>query len=64
MVEISIDGKPADTAVMPSAFHDRKTDIYWNYELNQGKHEVTLRLINPADGAWVKVNNSIVYAKE
>jgi hypothetical protein len=30
MVEISIDGKPADTSVMPSNFHDRKHEIYWS----------------------------------
>ncbi len=64
MIEIRIDGKPADTAVMPSNFHDRKPEIYWNYDLSQGKHEIVLRIINPAEGASVKINNCIVYVKQ
>ncbi len=63
-IGISIDGRPSDTAIMPSAFHDRKTDIYWNYDLKPGKHEISLRIINPLEGAWVQVNSSIVYARE
>ena len=64
MVEISIDGKPCDTAIMPSGFHDRKTDIYWNYSLKKGKHTIVLRLVRPAEGAWVQVNNSIIYDEQ
>jgi hypothetical protein len=46
LVKLSIDGK-TETLVLPTNFQGRKHDIYWNYDLPKGKHEVRLEVIDP-----------------
>lgn len=60
-VAIVIDGNTADTSIMPVDFHNRKTEIYWNYDLKPGPHTILLKLIHPLPGARVRVGNSIIY---
>jgi hypothetical protein len=45
-VMLTIDGKQ-ETLVLPTNFQSRKHDIYWNYELSNGKHDVKLEVIEP-----------------
>jgi len=46
--EIYIDGVKTETAEFPTAFHDRRHDLFWNYGLTRGKHTVRIVVLDPA----------------
>lgn len=56
LVEVSIDGKVAQISKMPANWQVRKLEIFWDLALKQGKHEISLRWLNPQEGAsvWMK----------
>jgi len=37
-----------ETAEFPTAFHDRRHDLFWNYGLTRGKHTVRIVVLDPA----------------
>jgi len=60
-VEMSIDGKAIETSKLPTLYHDRKNTLFWKYQLDKGKHRVTLKILNPSEGAHVQLDDLIVY---
>jgi hypothetical protein len=60
-VEVWIDGRLRETAVLPTNDHDRRDTPFWAYDLADGRHTVRLVLINPAEKASVRLDNLIVY---
>ena len=64
LAEVSVDGKIMDTVSMPSGYHARNNDIYWNYDLQEGKHTLSVKWINPKDGADLSVSGCLIYQKE
>lgn len=62
-IEVTVDGK-REIVYMPADFAVRKFDIYWNYDLSQGEHTLTLRWLNPIAGANVVLQDVIVYKAE
>lgn len=62
-IEVTVDGK-REIVHMPADFAVRKFDIYWNYDLSQGEHTLTLRWLNPIAGANVVLQDVIVYKAE
>lgn len=63
MLEVQVDGRTAGTMHLPAAHHDRSNDLYWNYDLPQGRHTLTLKLLNPQPGATVTAWDYLVYRK-
>jgi hypothetical protein len=63
LVDVYIDGRKVDTVSLPAAYHDRSNDIYWNYDLPEGDHVLTMKRINPQDNVSTKVYSIIVYKK-
>lgn len=61
-LEINIDGK-TEEILMPLSFAKRKFDIYWNYELEEGSHHLSIKWINPTPMANVVLDGSIIYDK-
>ncbi len=45
-IKLTIDGK-TESLVLPTNFQRRKHDIYWNYDLAKGKHDVRLEVAEP-----------------
>ncbi|HEX5669722.1 MAG TPA: ADP-ribosylglycohydrolase family protein [Chitinophagaceae bacterium] len=45
-IRLIVDGK-TETLTLPTNFQSRKHDIYWNYDLPHGKHDVKLEVIEP-----------------
>jgi hypothetical protein len=62
-LEIDIDGKK-EWIDMPADFITRRFDIYWNYELPEGKHQATIRWTNPIAEADVVVEGMLVYVNK
>ena len=63
-IEVIIDGKHIDTVKFPADFHDRKLEIYWNFDLSSGNHKIELELKNPDKNNVIMLNYTIVYAKK
>jgi hypothetical protein len=46
--DIYVDGVKTETGEFPTAFHDRRHDLFWNYRLSPGKHRVKVVVLNPS----------------
>ena len=62
-IEVSVDGRPAQTFEMPVAFATRKLEIYHNFELKDSMHNLSLRWLNPTPDAKVNISSIIYYGK-
>lgn len=61
MIEIYIDGVKTETAKLPTEFTTRRYDICWKYGLENKKHSVTVKILNPKDGYEVSPSDYIIY---
>lgn len=62
-LEVTLDGGSPQRFTMPASYRLRRLDIYWNFELKQKSHTVTLRWLNPVEGAKIKVTDAVLYNK-
>ena len=62
-LEVTLDGK-TEIVKMPADFTVRKFDIYWNYDLEEGQHEISVRWLNPVSYANVVMESFIVYKSQ
>lgn len=56
----TIDGK-TDTLDLPFNYLTRKYEIFWNYQLPNGKHTLNLKLLNPDKISDVMISDMLVY---
>ena len=62
-LEVTVDGKVSRVVTLCSDFLKRTADaIYWNYDLKDGSHEVSFRLLNPHEGVNIKADRVIYYS--
>jgi hypothetical protein len=59
--DIYIDDVKTETAEFPTAFHDRRHDLFWNYRLSSGKHRVKVVVLNPSGDHALRAWEYIVY---
>ncbi len=60
--ELYIDGKLMETADLPLDFKIRKHELFWNYELPDGKHKGLIKLKNPKKEYGIKISEIIIYS--
>lgn len=60
-LQATIDGKVDKVMTLCSDYRKKTDAIYWNYDLEEGEHVVSFKLLNPKDGANVKANRVIYY---
>ncbi len=60
-VELSIDGKKVETASMPTNFTSRRLELFWKYQLPNGKHSVSVKVLNPDSDYVLSSSDYIVY---
>nr|WP_245832474.1 ADP-ribosylglycohydrolase family protein [Massilibacteroides vaginae] len=60
--EMYIDGKLVETANLPASYITRRHELFWKYQLPKGKHVVTFKWLNPADGVTVKFEDALIYS--
>ena len=60
-VEAYLDGEPAGAAVLPCDFHSRKQELYYKYNLPDGPHTLSFKLINPGKHKCI-VTSCLVYS--
>jgi len=60
-VEMYIDGELVTTTKLPTNNIKRKFIPFWRYQLPMGKHNVRFRVLNPTDGAGIRLTNAVIY---
>ena len=60
--EVYVDGQKVEQVKMPTSFTTRRHEVAWKYELQEGKHQVKLKLLNPQQDYWLSVDNILVYS--
>jgi hypothetical protein len=60
--ELYVDGKMIGKPVLPTGFNSRSQELCWNYDLKQGRHEVKLKIINPAPEAEIRPGEAIIFS--
>jgi len=60
-VDFLIDGKLAKTMELPLDFVERSYELFFQYALKPGKHQLTLKVKNPKDKAHLEIRDLITY---
>ena len=60
--ELYIDGNRVESPALPCAFHGRRHELCWKYDLPKGKHEVELKILNPVQSAAIRSGEAIIYS--
>lgn len=61
-LSMSVDGGDEEKFTMPTNFATRRHELAWKYNLPEGQHSVTLKMLNQNVGMWVDVGDLIVYS--
>jgi hypothetical protein len=61
-VDVYINGRLTGASVMPTESRMRKTDVYWNYDLPEGDHEIKLVAADVPRGYQVNLSSLIIYS--
>jgi hypothetical protein len=58
-----IDGELVRSMRQPLAFIERNPELFYAYELDPGKHTLTMRIKNPRQEVYLDIQNALVYKK-
>jgi hypothetical protein len=58
-----IDGELVKSSLQPLAFIKRNHELFFKYELEPGKHTLTMKINNPREEVYVIIPNALVYKK-
>lgn len=64
LLEVSIDGKKMGVVKLPGNNHNRSNDIYWNFDLEEGDHVLTMKRLNPEDNVETSAYSYITFKKK
>ena len=62
LVEVYVDGKLMETAKLPANYLARRHELTWKYQLPKGNHQVSLKWVNPKQGATVNASEALIYS--
>ncbi|MBQ0115493.1 MAG: ADP-ribosylglycohydrolase family protein [Bacteroidales bacterium] len=62
-IEIILDGKQYKIMEFPTKFHDRCAELCWIYGLEQGKHTLSFKHLNPNKDITIWCDNIVIYGK-
>lgn len=63
-VEMYIDGELVETAKLPTKVNHRRFTPFWRYQLPMAKHKVRFKVLNPTEGAELKLDAVITYGDQ
>jgi len=63
-LDIYINGKLDEHVKMPMKNTSRRLEPAWKYQLTEGKHNVTLKWINPKPEYEIRVNDIMIYSEK
>lgn len=59
--EMYIDGEKVENAKLYTATNQRRFTPFWRYRLSKGKHNVSIRILNPVDYANIEIKYVVIY---
>jgi hypothetical protein len=59
--ELYIDGQLIETAQLPTEINRRRFTPFWRYGLDPGRHQVTIKILNPAKDIQFEYLYAIIY---
>lgn len=62
-VDVFVDGLLIETAKLPTQSLVRRHDLTWNYDLKEGKHNITLKAKKIPDGYRIDTGDLLIYSK-
>ena len=60
-VELVLDGRPPVVFGLPVNGLVRRLEVSWAYLLDEGRHTIRLRLLNPRPGEYIRLDDLITY---
>jgi hypothetical protein len=63
VAEFYIDGELSKTMELPLSFIERGHELFYQYELTEGKHTINMVIQNPHEQVYVDISTLIVYQK-
>ncbi len=62
-LEMYIDGKFDEKILLPMKNTSRRLEPAWKYQLAEGKHNVTLKWLNPQSIYEIRINDIVIYSE-
>jgi hypothetical protein len=62
--EMYIDNELVETVRLPTEQNKRRFTPFWKYQLEKGKHQVVIKILNPVEYANIALNYAIIYDDE
>lgn len=60
--EVYVDGQKSEHVKMPVSFTTRRHEVTWKYNLPEGSHKAKIKLINPNEDCYLRLDNIVVYS--
>jgi len=60
-IEVYLDDELSEISVLPSNFTTRRNEICWKYNLEPGKHNIRIKLLNPSENGFIGISGLLVY---
>ena len=60
--DLYIDGEKKETAKFPANFITRRHELFWKYLLPEGKHQVSVKVLNPKENFELNTTEYIIYS--
>ena len=61
--QLYLDGERVEEALLPTNYIKRRFYLFWKYALEQGDHNVEIKIMNPSDKADFLISSLAVYEK-
>lgn len=63
-VAVKLDGKPIGVRKIPYNFHSRALEVFFELELEKGKHNIELEWLNPIEGIDLSIRKCLIFSDE
>jgi hypothetical protein len=60
-IEVYVDEELIEKPALPADFTKRRHEITWKYNLNPGRHSVSVNLLNPSENGQLVLNGILIY---
>ena len=63
-VEFYLDGELTKTMTLPLYFIERAHELYFQYEIPEEPHKLSLKVVNPHKDVYLQIDDLIVYGRK
>jgi hypothetical protein len=60
--ELTVDGEKVETAKFPTDYTIRRLELFWKYELENKKHQVTIKVLNPDTNHKLQSTGLVIFS--